>query len=110
MYFFRVHTNQPDSIESFILHSSLNSSSHTLTPICLSPGLGPSNIRDIHRAPRRQRNNAIRQSGVEMIRSLDFGDSDTSLEIMRSDLFGSGNPGFQPPPRSPIIQQTPDTS
>lgn len=90
-------TNQNEFTDSFVLHSSLNSSfgSFSTTPSCTN-GAVP-NGRPVHGAPRRQRSNAVRQPGIDMIQQLEFDDSN-ALETMRRDLFTTPtNSIFQTP-------------
>lgn len=77
--------NQNDAMDSLILNS-VNS-----TPIATTPPDCDTSIvynRNVYGAPRRQRSNAIRQSGIDLMQRLEFSDS---FELdLRQDLFSNG--------------------
>ncbi|KAI6176058.1 Anaphase-promoting complex subunit 7 [Aphelenchoides bicaudatus] len=78
-------TSQNEASDSFVLHASLNNSfSLAITPNCGIPAALPH--RPIQNAPRRQRSNAIRQSGIDLLQRLEMEGSPT-LETMRRDFM-----------------------
>ena len=76
------------SEDSLVLHS-LNSTpvEMSMTPDC---GGMPPTIAFNRAAPRRQRTNAVRQSGTNLTHRLEFDDSD-GLETMRQDFINYSN-------------------
>jgi hypothetical protein len=88
----------------YIIPNSLNStpSAFAATPDCGIPTSINYN-RGVQGAPRRQRSNAIRQSGVDLMQQIDFADS-FELDAIRQDLFTNSN-GFRTPSNNAFIDE-----
>lgn len=94
--------NQSDDVDPVL--NSLNS-----TPVTFSstPDCGiPNSVAYNRGAPRRQRTNAVRQSGTNLMARLDFADS---FEAMRQDLFSNSN-GFMDEIDEDIVDVTTNVS